>query len=350
MGKTSIEWTEHSVNPIRARIRGTNDSVGHFCVKVSPGCKNCYASRLQPRFGMPVFQEQRGELEPELYLDPKVLLSVLRRRKPTTYFWCDMTDLFGEWVPDQWIAACFGVMAATPQHTHQVLTKRSRRMREWFEWSKGPTAGRFWGPALAELSALHFEKQGAGAELFDLLYSAANRAAGKSLPLPNVVLMVSAEDQQRADERIPDLLETPAAVRGVSIEPMLGAITLGRWLHTMHHPEEPPLPTLDWVIFGGESGAGARPYDLAWPEAVIAQCKAAGVAVFHKQVGANAGTLLRHLPTMPWQKLTTRSRKGGDMEEWPEALRVRQMPRRVGLRELSRVTQEFGGYDAELKR
>lgn len=329
MGKTGIEWTEHSVNPIRARIRGTKDSVGHFCAKVSPGCKNCYASRLQPRFGMPVFQEQRGELEPEVFLDAKVLESVLRRKKPTTYFWCDMTDLFGEWVPDQWIAACFGVMAATPHHTHQLLTKRSKRMREWFEWVEAEAhrcaVSEPWEPYWrAHACARHVPLTA------DLTTKrAACGLSGATWPLPNVVLMVSAEDQKRADERIPDLLATPAAVRGVSVEPMLGPVDFPlEWLAPFKDldPALRRTPRIDWVILGGESGAGARLYDLAWPEAVIEQCQAAGVAVFHKQVGANAGVLLRHLPTMPWQKLTTRSRKGGDMAEWPEALRVRQMP------------------------
>src|SRR5262245_53283923 len=126
MAETSIEWTDHSINPIRAR---TADGVGHYCQKVSPGCANCYASRLQPRFGMPEF---KGTGDPpgdrERFLDESKLAEVLRRKKPTRYFWCDMTDLFGAWVPDEWIDECFSVMGATPQHTHQVLTKRPERM------------------------------------------------------------------------------------------------------------------------------------------------------------------------------------------------------------------------------
>lgn len=320
MGKTSIEWTEFSVNPIRARIRGVVDSVGHHCVKVSPGCKNCYASRFQPRRGLPVFQEQRGELEPEVFLDEKVLEAVRRRKKPTTYFWCDMTDMFGEWVPHDWIDKCFATMALTPQHTHQVLTKRAGRMREWFE---------------------RVEHFGLGAD------GRARERGAKCFsnvevpwPLPNVVLMVSAENQEQADKRIPDLLECPAAVHGVSVEPMLGPITLRRYLTAIPTEANAALANaLGWVILGGESGPGARPFDLLWGEALLAECLNARVPVFFKQLGARPGCPVHtdigrgmHVRYNDRAYLI-RDRKGGDMAEWPEALRVRQMP---ALRQMPR--------------
>src|SRR5437868_3326416 len=105
MGKTTISWTDHSINPIRARSKATN-AVGHYCEMTSPGCANCYSSNFQKRFNMPAFTAgtRRGDIEP--FLDQSKLQEVLRRKKPTKYFWCDMTDLFGEWVPDEWIDRC----------------------------------------------------------------------------------------------------------------------------------------------------------------------------------------------------------------------------------------------------
>jgi len=340
MGKTSIQWTEFSLNPIRARIRGASvkDSVGHYCVKISSGCRNCYASRLQPRFGLPVFQEQRGDLVPDVFLDVSKLDEVLRRKKPTTYFWCDMTDMFGEWVPDEWIAACFGVMAATPQHTHQVLTKRSQRMRAWFDWSKARTPNAFWGPTMASIGAASFDEPRC-----DVLWRAANMAAGADLPLPNVVLMVSAENQEQADLRIPDLLACPATVRGISAEPLLGPIELQRfrgWLEPFQ--ELDPLlrktPRLQWVIIGGESGPKARPYHVEWGERIVEQCKEAGTAVFMKQVGRRPTVAAESW--RKWRELGASladadggrnlvilsDGHGGDMAEWPEELRIREFP------------------------
>lgn len=287
MSRTSIEWTEHSINPIRARLNGR---VGHYCEKLSPGCKHCYSSRFQPRFGLPQFQEQRRtDVAP--FLDTVKLAEVLRRRKPTTYFWCDMTDMFGEWVPDEWIASCFGVMAATPQHTHQVLTKRAKRMREWFEWIGSRHTGTLFGSAGA----------------FGVDVGPLN---GITWPLPNTWLGVSAEDQQRADERIPYLLETPAAVRFVSAEPLLGPIDFTR-LGVSRMPGDPPGPgellsvdalegtvstlqmartvhtapvaCIDWLIAGAESGPGARPMQDDWVRSLRDQCANAGVAFFLKQ-------------------------------------------------------------------
>lgn len=298
MGKTSIEWTEHSVNPIRARLRDYKDHVGHYCVKLSPGCKNCYASRMQPRFGLPVFAEQRGELEPELFLDDKVLDSVRRRKKPTTYFWCDMTDLFGEWVPRDWIIRCFAVMAETPHHTHQVLTKRAKRMRE----------------VLTEIGGLGKGPDGKAHTRGHLHWGVAGE---RPWPLPNVILMVSAENQATADERIPELLATPAAVRGVSAEPLLGPLDLAPWFGK-------PEPALGWLIVGGESGPGARPFDLAWARELVQQCRGAAVPCFVKQLGRRP--VGDWSDSEPWPARL--SSKGGDMSEWPEDLRVRQMPRR----------------------
>src|SRR5688572_12765248 len=136
MTVTSIEWTDRSVNPIRARNKDTG-AIGHFCEKVSPGCAHCYAAswnlRVRPSgkyligTGLDFVPANRENVE--IFLDDSKLREVLRQKAPTKYFWCDMTDLFGEWVPVEYIDRCFAVMALTPHHTHQVLTKRADRMR-----------------------------------------------------------------------------------------------------------------------------------------------------------------------------------------------------------------------------
>ena len=226
MGKTSIEWAEHSVNPLRARLKDTC-YVGHYCEKVGQGCKHCYSSAFQPRFHMPQFQEQRGNDSIEHFLDATKLEEVLQRKVPTRYFWCSMTDLFGTWVPDAWIQQCFRTMVATPQHIHMVLTKRAPR-----------------------LTALAF-----------------------LLPWPaNVWLGVSVESAAYTS-RIDHLRTTPAAVKFLSLEPLLG-----------------PLPHLNLagigqVIVGGESGPGARPMALDWVRDIRDQCLTAGVSFFFKQIG-----------------------------------------------------------------
>lgn len=257
MNKTSIEWTDYSVNCIRARkvvvVPGGEFAVvgqGHYCEKVSPGCKNCYASRLQSRFGMPPFAEQDLDGNIENYLDEKVLAQILRHRKPARIFWNDMSDAFGSWVPDEWLDRMFAVMALTPHLTHQVLTKRSKRMRGYF----------------ANPLTRH--------RVFQHRARLITRAQGETAwPLPNLWLGVSVEDQKRADERIPDLLATPAAVRFLSCEPLLGNIDLSAFL------------AISLIITGGESGNRARPMHPDWARSIRDQCVMAGVPFFFKQWG-----------------------------------------------------------------
>ncbi len=351
MGKTSIEWTDFSVNPIRARL---GDRVGHYCEKVSPGCKHCYSSRLQPRFGLPVFQDQRNAgVEP--FLDQSKLQEVLRRRKPTRWFWCDMTDMFGEWVPFEWVAACFGVMAATPHHTHQVLTKRPERMLAWFDWISKSLVS-LGGP---EVNAGRGVKWYASNWLDEIrVYDPHHPWVW---PLPNVWLGTSVENQKRADERIPLLLRCPAVVRFLSVEPLLGWVdllsALGGPCPDCGHPIEEHSATsrivgctheyeaicgcrtvardlLHWVIVGGESGHGARQCGVEWLRSVVRQCRDAGVPVFVKQLGANyvdapngiGGHRARAPADLGIKIRNLHDRKGGDPEEWPADLRVRQFP------------------------
>lgn len=200
---TEISWTDRTWNPIRG------------CSRVSEGCRFCYAEGVAYRFSGPGQPYEglarkvngRAAWTGKVRLVESALTEPLSWRKPARIFVNSMSDLFHEHVSDEFIAAVFGVMAAAPQHTFQVLTKRAERMRE-------------------VVSALSVE----------LVRECTLKLTGRMirgdwmLPLPNVWLGVSCEDQQRADERIPLLLQTPAVVRFVSCEPLLGPIDLSRWM------------------------------------------------------------------------------------------------------------------------
>lgn len=314
MGKTKIEWTRGddgsagaSWNPIRARNKETG-GVGHYCAHVSPGCHFCYAERMQPRFQNRIRYAAQDIAKVDLFLDDKKLTEPLRWRKPRRIFVCSMTDLFGDWVPDAWIDRVFAVMALSPQHTFQVLTKRSARMRAYFAARRD---GDPWADAADYIA--------------DLIGLSEHPAVlePSNIPLPNVWLYVSVEDQQRANERIPDLLNTPAAVRGISAEPLLGSLNLAQiddgaahrdvprqeW-GSLDDDDSPPGlwwnaltgertimhggATGDWrrrdacldhVIAGGESGTGARPMHPDWARDLRDQCQDAGTAFFFKQWG-----------------------------------------------------------------
>jgi len=329
-GKTKIEWAEKTWNPIRARTKADNliqlangrgmlikaGTWGYHCERVSPGCKNCYActmnGRTLPAWGTGLDYTVPNREKVEIYLDEHELTAPLRWRKPATIFPCSMTDLFGEWVPDEMIDRMFAVMALCPQHQFLVLTKRAKRMREYFVSMGG-----------------HFS--------FEYQQNPA-KSVSRILPLENVRLGVSVEDQQRADERIPELLATPAASWWVSYEPALGPVDFTRYLPHGHNCNcgcgyDTRALGIDWVVIGGESGPGARPCDLAWARAVIAQCREARVPVFFKQAGARPYSPSDRITyrgcTLPMPQGFSRSlndRKGGDPTEWPEDLRIRETP------------------------
>lgn len=315
--RSNIEWTDASWTPIRARHKATG-KIGWHCTHATPGCVHCYAEGLNKRLGtgLPFKPGHAGEIE--LFLDEEMLLAPLRWRKPRMIFVCSMTDLFADFVPDEWIDRIFAVMALTPQHTYQVLTKRSARMRAYVGalagtypdgWPKNEAHYRVW-QQMGRVDQL-----GLGCK-------------PPAWPLPNAWLGVSAEDQRRADERIPDLLATPAAIRFVSAEPLLGPIDLTRldllryfkvpnpddpnWprntfdalrgrsdIHPIHHAE-PDWCKLDWIIVGGESGRGARPMHPDWARQIRDQCAAAGTAFFFKQMAKRepipADLMIRRFP------------------------------------------------------
>jgi protein gp37 len=383
---SNIEWTDKTWNPIRG------------CSRVSPGCERCYAERQAARFAgfygdggagpyaglIKVHVKSRvlkrefannGEVslrkvetrEPrwtgEMRFVPKVLGEPLSWKKPAKVFVNSMSDLFHEKLSNEEIAAVFGVMAAAKRHTFQVLTKRPKRMVEWFDWVAKTFNGRYEGPALASHAASHFEGLGDSAT-GNLLWRAANEAAGRSWPLPNVHIGVSVEDQKRADERIPLLLKVPAALRFLSVEPMLEEIQLWKlttgWIEpgfttprevyplagTMAIPDcDIDCEKIDWVIVGGESGPGSRHCNIDWIRSIVRQCKEEKTPVFVKQLGATpvfnscsrcSGSPLRPNRATagcaacigrPLSALKLNDRKGSDMAEWPEDLRVREMPR-----------------------
>jgi protein gp37 len=265
--KSKIEWTDATWNPVNG------------CTVLSPGCTNCYAMkqahRFPPRQGLTRKTNGGMVWTGEVRFNEAVLDQPLRWRRARMIFVCAHGDLFHESVPDEWIDRVFAVMAHRPQHTFQVLTKRSARMREYLE--------KLAGAGEADLLRRGFSIPLCGRAIF---------------PLTQVWLGVSVEDQARADERIPDLLATPAAVRWLSCEPLLGPVDLTRiepphctWLDALEGREHigPAVveadAKLDWIVAGGESGPGSRPMHPDWARSLRDQCAAAGVPFFFKQWG-----------------------------------------------------------------
>lgn len=322
-----IAWTDETWNPVRG------------CSRVSEGCRHCYAETMAARFcgpGQPyeglARRAANGEARwtGEVRMVPERLSDPLRWRRPRRVFVNSMSDLFHESLTNEQIAAVFGVMAAAPQHTFQVLTKRAKRMREWFEWARGAFTAQQRGivsapntsRAMLDAAAEYLGVQNTA------LDNAWKRLDDDAWPLPNCWLGVSVEDQKSADERIPHLLACPAAVRWVSAEPLLAEVDFTRLRH------DPSVPTdamrhlrarLDWIVVGGESGPGARPFVLEWARAIVQQCREAGTKVFVKQLGSQPVYAPATSPSALID-LRLKHHKGGDMEEWPEDLRVQEWP------------------------
>ena len=271
MPKSKIEWTQHTWSPVTG------------CTKISEGCQNCYAEGMARRFG--------GDDAFRVTLHPNKLDVPLNRKKSTTYFVCSMADLFHDEVPFEFIDAIFTTMALTPQHTYQVLTKRPERMREYFKTFNRPKLEKIAQLMLVRnlefgsYSSIHWESKNKNPRL-------------NNFPLENVWIGVTAESQKEANYRIPILLSIPAALRFVSIEPMLEEVNLlsGELGDTLCHcegclncakdePERWQAQRIDWVICGGESGQKARPLNPLWVKSLQEQCLHANVPFFFKQWG-----------------------------------------------------------------
>lgn len=350
MAETKIQWTEQVWNCIGG------------CEKVSPGCKNCYAIRqalrlgcnpngkLKARYeGLTIIQGGKPNWTGATFIDEDVLLAPLKRRKPTTYF-ISLSDLFYDQRPDEDIDRVFAVMTLAHWHTFQILTKYAERIHARLSAPDWAACVRSEINEFADASAITREQA-------DRACYTVNRG-----PLPNVWLGVSVESQQYADERIPLLLKTPAALRFVSYEPALGPVDFTNYLegHEDHGVDLSRTvgskvgcctgwtPPLDWIIVGGESGPGARPFDVAWAWTAIRQCRSANVPCFLKQLGSapiiegcrqhhfdwgeGIGRKAKFSQVQPerenaglW-RIHLKDKKGGDMAEWAEHLRVRQMP------------------------
>lgn len=362
MNKTSIGWTDYSSNPLRYREAGTNREVW-ACVKTSPGCANCYAEAMGLRLsrGVPFTRAGLATVRPEL--NDKELGRVLRAPglAGKKVFLNDMTDCFGDWVPDVLLDRMFAALACRPDVIFQVLTKRADRMAAYFT---APDRKALIFKQVAGLSDMSAEQ--AGRESARIIFADVEPAFRDDRPFPNVWLGVSVENQAMAKERIRPLLTTPAAVRFLSCEPLLSELTLTPWFDpmgvtcgaeaevqcqcrgcvhagTFPRGDDGLFAEIDWVIVGGESGDDARPFQVEWARSLIKQCRAHGVACFVKQIGSSPRE--RELSDWPdaWPNGTRRinlvgdgfgnhcvtglrHRNGADPTDWPEDLRVQQFP------------------------
>jgi protein gp37 len=251
--KTNISWCDYSSNPLRYRERETGSDVW-FCIKKSPGCLNCYSEARAIAWGRggPFTRPNLSRVEPYLHDGECRQLAASRAISGKRVFVGDMTDVFGDWVPDDFLIRLFGVFDARPDVVFQILTKRPRRLPSFAATLAGTVVGGW--PA-------------------------------------NVWIGASVEDQLRAEQRIPHLLDVPAAVRFLSCEPLLGPIDLSPW-----------LDRLQWVVVGGESGAEHRPMKLDWLTSIADQCQQAGVPCFVKQDAARSPGRQGRIPAAYWSR------------------------------------------------
>lgn len=308
MNETMIQWTDTTWNFLRGCSRksegcGVDDQGGCYAEKAAYR----FSGKGQPYEGLVRLTKKGPRWTGEVRHLASKLAEPLSIKKGVRVFVNSMSDFWHDEVSNGWIAAAFGVMACCPQHQFQILTKRPERMPDWFAWAKAQAE------AEGDPSPLRF------------CVRMAEEVLGKSLtariplvelwPLPNVWLGISAESQERYDERIECLFRTPAEVRFLSCEPLLGPLSLhltGIVPSSIRERYTPVYDLIDMVIVGGESGDRPRPMDLAWARALRDECQASGVAFFMKQLGS-AG----------------RADKGGNLDDLPEDLRIRQFPEGV---------------------
>ena len=261
---SKIGWTDVTWNPVTG------------CSHVSPGCDICYAETLSLRRGWSKKPWTARNAAENVVLHPDRLEQPLHWRKPRMAFVNSMSDLFHEEIPDEFIDQIFAVMTLAPQHVYQALTKRPERMRSYFTEPHGGYSARE-RISLASLGLL-LDNVALLKVLPDRQGMLSTDEGIKEWPIPCVWLGVSVEDQRRADERIPILLDTPAAVRWLSCEPLLGPIDF-----PLYCAGSVFWSGLHWIVVGGETGPGHRPMEIEWLEYIVNQCGRAGVPVFVKQ-------------------------------------------------------------------
>jgi protein gp37 len=237
--KTGISWTDSTWNPVTG------------CSKISAGCKNCYAKQLHDKRYKAY---HAGKAMPEQYSTPFEVIRLHNNRlqipihwkKPRKIFVCSTGDLFHEGVSFYFIEEVWDIMFDCPEHTFQILTKRPDRMLEFANWM-------------------------------------VNRR-NRNIDYHNVWLGTSIENQEQADERIPYLLSTPAQVRFISAEPLLGELNLSKPCGFDKPIQTQAMEGISWVIVGGESGKAARSMNMVWAWSIRYQCKEFGVPFFMKQL------------------------------------------------------------------
>ncbi len=314
---TSIEWTDATWGPVRG------------CSRQSPGCDHCYAMNLAHRFnkpgmwaeGLTTIRNGKVDWKGIIELAPHKLADPLHWKKPRRVFVNSMSDLFHPGVPFDYIAAVFGVMAACPQHTFQVLTKQPRRMLKFFQWAaKEDTQDDGINACVSEMFGVREVNEDMLGTEEQTLEQFEDDTKWDHLitdppdwPLPNVWLGVSIESPKYL-ERAFVLDQCPAAVRFWSVEPLLE--DLGDLYDYISRRTRTVGP--DWLIVGGESGPGARPMDTDWVRSIRDQCVAASVPLFVKQMGAR--------PIENGEAMLLSSKKGNDLNEWPADLRIRESP------------------------
>lgn len=334
---SNIEWTQQTWNIVTG------------CDRISPGCDRCYALTMAKRLKAMGQAKYQNDGDPRtsgpgfgLTAHPGVLTEPLRWKKPRKVFVNSMSDLFHARVPREFLARVFAVMAATPQHTYQILTKRPERaariLTDLCTCGRGHPPGEHFRSDMEWATTSHSPTYVPG-----LKHGIYHRSGW---PLPNVWIGTSVENQKYADLRIPALLRTPAAVRFLSCEPLLGPIDLFPDDHAGHErdydgdhicvdcstdQQHVPWRTvdrtalgIDWCIVGGESGPGARPMEPAWAASLIKQCQDAGAAVFVKQLGS---VWARDTAYAGQSVAALGDTKGGNPKYWPTHLRVREYPK-----------------------
>lgn len=274
MSKSNIEWTDETKN------------IGIGCTKVSEGCRNCYAikeawihsfhpnKKINSRYAGTVQKNENGTFNwtGKVNIDINFFAQVLRQKKGRKIFINSMTDLFHENVNFDTIHTIFIIMALAPQHTFQIVTKRANRLFQYYQQYKN---------GLGPIEEIEIKVKKQFTEYTNCII---NNKIDVANPLKNVWVLVSAENQATANERIPYLVQIPAAVHGLSCEPLLGEIDLSIIQQQNEHLSI--FKTINWIIAGGESGSKARPMHPAWLELLQKQCEHYKIPFFFKQYGS----------------------------------------------------------------